>query len=529
MNQWIERYVHLVTATHKRYILLHDRDGLLTYDELRRAIEELGYVLLSAETAWQVRIHYELTSNVNPHRKILLVPARYSPLPDMAADIYLVEIGLRELFPLLDATVLQDLPIPALAVISAMRQYTRLGREATVKWLLEHIYNIDADSLKTSPDRDRILQALRKVYEHPAGSNSVIQDYLQTLAAPHKREFNRLMDQVSAYINHPATTADAWFDRVPILGKAMCWAMDWPDKTGLDRLNGVMLSINRQFQLFLDTSYESLFSLSAAKRPAVISRVLDYVQAQSSEKKALIVIDGMNVWQGQLFVEALVNSGLIPIVGATMAYIPSITAWSRQALFKGGRPDLTTDNHREGKLFELYWQTTGLQPNQIHYSAFSYGTPFPLMPLPDTIIRLGLVCNDLDNLMHGTILGNSQLEKATRHWITDGPVLPLIASLKQSGFTCYITADHGNLEATGLKSLKLAEKIGALSRSKRHIQFTNALLVSSFKEQNPQLDIGIRDRSIYLRDTSAFTTESKTVITHGGSHFWEVLVPFIQV
>jgi len=529
MNQWIDRYIQLATATHKRCILLHDRNGLLAHAELRRAIEQVGHSLFRAETPWQVRIHYEVSCNDITQPTILLVPAGYRPLPDMATNTYLVEVGLRDLFPLLDAATLQGLSATALTAISVVRQYAHLGREATLKWLLKHVYNIDADSLKTRPDRHRVVQALRKVNEHAAGSNSVIQAYLRTLAAPHKTEFNRILDKVSTYLDHPATAPDAWFERVAILAQAMHWAITWPDKTEMDRLDDVVPLINRQFQSFLDTSYESLFSLSAIKRPAVVSRVLDYMHAQPSEKKALIVIDGMNIWQGQMLVDALVNSGLTPLVGATIAFIPTITAWSRQALFKGSRPDMTTDNHKEGKLFEQYWQTTGLQPNQVQYNTFSFTAPFSLMNQSSAVVRLGLVCNDLDNLMHGTILGNSQLEHATQQWINSGPVLPIITDLKLNGFTCYITADHGNVEAVGVKNLKLVEKIGAMSRGKRHIQFSNMLLASSFKEQNPQLDTGIRDQSVYLRDTSAFTVEHQTIITHGGSHFWEVIVPLIKV
>lgn len=529
MSHWIDRYIQLATATHKRHILLHDRDGLLTHTDLRRAIEQLGYSLGRAETPWQVRIHYEVGISEGRQAMLLLVPSGYRPLPDIAADTHQVEVGLRDLFPLLDAAVLRGLPGSALTIISTTRQYHRLERDATLKWLLEHVYNVDVDSLRTSPDRNRIMQALRSVNEHPAGSNAAIRDYLQTLATPYRAEFARLMAEATAYLDHPTTIPDTWFERIATLGQAMRWALTWPDETFLTELNGLAPLLNDQFQVFLDSHYESLFSLSAGKRPAVVSRVLDYMRARPSEKKALIVIDGMNVWQGQLLAEGLTNAGLMPVVKTTMAYIPTITAWSRQALFRGSRPDLATDNHREGKLFEKYWQVAGLQANQIQYGKFTYAIPGPVLPLPTTVVRLGLVCNDLDDLMHGTIFGTSQLEQATQKWITNGPILPLITDLKKAGFNCYITADHGNLEAVGLKNLTSAEKVGAISRSKRHIHFANEALATSFVRENPTLHVGIRGRSIYLRDRSAFTIEQQTVVTHGGSHFWEVLVPFIEL
>jgi hypothetical protein len=529
MTNWIDRYIGLIKATHKQIVLLHDRDGLLDYAELRQAVEQIGYSILRAETPWQVRIHYELRNPAGLHPLIIRIPADYRPLPDIVEETHLIFIGLLELFPLLDTSVLQGLSPLALTSISSVRQYEYLAREATVKWLLEHLYNIDVDSLKTTPDRDRVVQAYRKIDEHPAGSNSAIQSYMKLLAEPFQTEFDRLLNKLNDTHQVIATTPETWFERASLLGQAMRWAMAWPNNLLSAQLSSVITEMNDQFQSFLDIHYEQLFSLSAAKRPAVVSRVLDYLRVQPGKKTALIVLDGLNIWQGQLLAESLFSAGLHPVEGATMAYIPSITAWSRQALFKGKRPDLTTDNRREGKLFEQYWHEWAFQSNQVQYSTFSYAHPFDFTTLPNTTVRLGLVCNDLDDLIHSTKFGNEQLQQATQQWIRTGPILPLITQLKQRDFTCYITADHGNVEAVGLKNLKIAEKVGALSRSKRHIQFANTVLVSAFIDQNPHLSIGIRDRSVYLRDASAFTTEDQTVVTHGGSHIWEVIVPLIKV
>jgi hypothetical protein len=142
---------------------------------------------------------------------------------------------------------------------------------------------------------------------------------------------------------------------------------------------------------------------------------------------------------------------------------------------------------------------------------------------------LGLVCNDLDEVMHGSILGNNQLMSSTEQWIEKSRIVEIMDELRIRGFQIYITADHGNIEATGLKNLTLKEKVGALSRSKRHLHFTNDVLLTSFREQNSGLTLGLKGLSVYLRHQEAFTSENVQVITHGGSHFWEVIVPFISI
>jgi hypothetical protein len=142
---------------------------------------------------------------------------------------------------------------------------------------------------------------------------------------------------------------------------------------------------------------------------------------------------------------------------------------------------------------------------------------------------LALVCNDLDDIMHGSILGNEQLKTSTEQWIVKSKIVESIAGLKAKGFQVYITADHGNIEATGLKNLTIKDKLGALSRGKRHLHFTNETLMENFMSLNSSIEVGKKGLSLYLKKQEAFTNENTLVITHGGSHIWEVIVPFICI
>jgi hypothetical protein len=142
---------------------------------------------------------------------------------------------------------------------------------------------------------------------------------------------------------------------------------------------------------------------------------------------------------------------------------------------------------------------------------------------------LGLVCNDLDNIMHGSILGDDQLKTSTEQWIEKSQIVQTIIELKAQGFQVFLTADHGNLQATGLKNLTIKDKVGALSRSKRHLHFTNETLLETFRKDNQNLSLGKKGLSVYLKHQEAFISENEQVITHGGSHLWEVVVPFITI
>ena len=65
----------------------------------------------------------------------------------------------------------------------------------------------------------------------------------------------------------------------------------------------------------------------------------------------------MNFWQWEIIAGKLKEHGLEFKTHSTLAYLPSITAWSRQAIFKGDKPDLTKDNSKESDYFLQYWKS----------------------------------------------------------------------------------------------------------------------------------------------------------------------------
>ena len=86
----------------------------------------------------------------------------------------------------------------------------------------------------------------------------------------------------------------------------------------------------------------------------VLKRLQDRVILKNS-KIAFIVIDGMNYWQWTLLKHCLESQKLTVEEKPTLSWIPSITAWARQSIFGGKKPDLSIDNRSEGELFKNFW------------------------------------------------------------------------------------------------------------------------------------------------------------------------------
>jgi len=342
-------------------------------------------------------------------------------------------------------------------------------------------------------------------------------------------KLNSIIGYLSEQENTIEDLYEQWFNLVQVLAKAKILALSSKNQSLKNNLDEVTGKLNHRFQLFLDNAYPSLFSLTGVRRPVYVGRVLEYINAQPDQRKALVVIDGMNYWQWLLIEKKLHSSGLSVDSKATLAFIPTITAWSRQSLFRGSKPNLSESNAGEMNLFKDYWKDKGYSPHQIDFLKFGINQPIKIDSVSDDVRVLSLVCNDLDEIMHGSKLGNDQLMSSTLQWFEKSQIVAIFKSLKSKGFKIFITTDHGNVEATGIKNLKLKEKVGSLSRGKRYIQFSNETMLKNFSEHNPDLIIGTKENSVYLRHEEAFTTENVNVVTHGGSHIWEVLIPLGEI
>ncbi len=320
-----------------------------------------------------------------------------------------------------------------------------------------------------------------------------------------------------------------WFSLMNVISKTKIKSLNSLNIQLIRNFHEIETLVNARFQRFIDNTYSTIFSLSGVKHPAVVTRILEHIKAQFQNRKVLLVIDGMSHWQWEILAKSLNDAGVNFNLKTTLAFIPTITAWSRQAIFKGDRPELTEDNSREGEFFLRFWEQNGLQRYQVHFERIGVNFPTDLNGISDNVLIMGLVCNDLDDVMHGSVLGEKQLFASTSQWIEQCNIVNFIKLLREKGFTIFITSDHGNVEAKGIKNLRLKEKVGSISRGKRHLFFSNETMLSNFLSLNPGLVTGTRNTTVYLRNYDAFTNENEILVTHGGSHFWEVLVPFITI
>lgn len=284
---------------------------------------------------------------------------------------------------------------------------------------------------------------------------------------------------------------------------------------------------NTAFQDALQASYPQTKNASAVKKPRIVSKILDYLHFNFREKKiALIVVDGMALWQYELLKNRLPGTKHEEVI---YSWLPSITQLSRQAIFRG---DIPLTDYRQGptseeRLWKMYWTEKGCHAFEVVYQHEKID-----FSNIDSVTKLAIVFKDLDNKMHSST-DYADLLMLTKNWMDRSKIAQVVEDLLSKKFTVFLTSDHGNIQAKGWRSLQGREKLGANksgSRSQRHIEYAEQWLSDEFMANNPEMEDSVvkEAQALYFKNDLSFSNE-ETLVTHGGAHLLEVLIPFIEI
>lgn len=317
------------------------------------------------------------------------------------------------------------------------------------------------------------------------------------------------------------------------------------DPSTSERINKLQTQMDTGFTNWLLRRYAGLVNLPPVP-PVMLHHLPRFLSRQvaegGSKKVALLVIDGLALDQWLVIREALV--GREPRLRfrehAVFAWIPSITAVSRQAAFAGKAPVFFPNSihttEREPMLWTQFWADQGLAPNEIVYAKGlgdgSLESISEALSHPKARVA-GLVIDKVDRIMHGMELGSAGMHNQVRQWAQHSYLSGLLTLLLDLGFRVYVTSDHGNLEAEGCG--QPAEGAVADLRGERVRVFPDAALRDRVKARFPGAlewdSIGLPNDYLPLIAPSreAFVQERQHIVSHGGIAVEELIVPFVQI
>lgn len=312
-----------------------------------------------------------------------------------------------------------------------------------------------------------------------------------------------------------------------------------------DEVSGLQAAVDEAFSSWLARHYAALANLPPVPPAMVhhVPRLLARKLASSPKAKvALVVVDGMS-WTQWLVIRDLLSESHERFdlrEDATLAWLPTLTSVSRQALFAGLPPlyfpDSIDGTEKEPALWTKFWSDHGLAAHQVAYrKGLGKGDPEQTLDLlTDPRIRVvGLVVDTLDRILHGAELGARGVLGQVEHWARDGYLGKLLRLLLVHGFRPVVTSDHGNVEATGCG--RPGEGALAELRGERVRVYSDPALRARVSERFPQARLpalAALPDSYYplvapLR--RAFVQEGECIVAHGGDALEELIVPLVTV
>jgi hypothetical protein len=305
-------------------------------------------------------------------------------------------------------------------------------------------------------------------------------------------------------------------------------------------------SVEEAFGQWMLKRYGSLHNLPYQQQPVMVHHIARFLSVERTRKKlskvALLVLDGLAFDQWLLVRRALeAADGAWRFQESTaFAWVPTLTSVTRQSIFAGEPPlyfpDSLATTSKERNHWLRFWEDEGVQRGGVELVTNIDG---PFDPKVEAALGnarlsvLGVVWNKVDEIMHGMQMQTAGMHDLVRLWAKQGHLHNLLVRLHDEGFAVYLTADHGNVTATGVGNPRegvLAETKGKRVRVYDRNEFLEEV-ASKFPDSLRWPNHGLPPaRHVLLAgDLKAFTDAGDEIVSHGGIALEEVLVPFVAI
>ena len=291
--------------------------------------------------------------------------------------------------------------------------------------------------------------------------------------------------------------------------------------------------------------YADLILQPVTKGPVMVHHVPRFLRHRRSageSKVALLVFDGLAFDQWVQIRERLIASTprFAFDEGTAFAWLPTVTSVSRQALFSGLKPrefdDSIERTDTEESLWKTFWQNEGVNANEVMYRrALRQIDQLDVLEADLNDRRpkvVGLIIDEVDDRLHKE-RSKKDVAMWIGNWLTSGFVDRLLSLLLDKAYHIYLTADHGNVESTGIG--RPGQGVIAETRGERVRVYRSEPLLANSAEDYPttlRLDIAglpANFMPLFAGGRTAFVPKGEQVVVHGGVSIEELIVPFVKV
>jgi hypothetical protein len=300
------------------------------------------------------------------------------------------------------------------------------------------------------------------------------------------------------------------------------------------------------FRLWMVDRYGSLHNLPHHNQPVMVHQIPRFLAVERGRKKldkiALLVLDGLALDQWLLLRRSLEAGDRAWRFqeSTAFAWVPTLTSVSRQSIFAAEPPLFFPDSLEAPSKEKAHWQRFWEDQN-VHRAGVELVTNLKADDDPSLesaltnprLSVLGIVWNKVDDIADTMQMKTAGQHNQVRLWASQGHLHRLLSKLCDEGFTVYLTADHGNVTATGIGVPRegiLVETKGRRVRVYDRAEFRDEV-ADRFPESIRWPGYGLPPtRHVLLAgDLTAFTQRGEEIVAHGGISLEEVMVPFVAV
>lgn len=245
-------------------------------------------------------------------------------------------------------------------------------------------------------------------------------------------------------------------------------------------------------------------------------------------KTLLLVVDAMGLESWFAIRRVWQQRGVFTSVSerAAFAIIPTLTSWSRRALFEGRLPNQFGPADHSPALERAKWSDS--------VQGGRYFSSIELEGIRDSLYQgkpTAIVDVSWDKRGHAIDPSTESIAEAAASWARRCAVAELIMEAVQLGYRCVITADHGQAASRGAGLPNLGAAIE--ERSKRCINLSSSAAVAACQH------LGIADfkpmtlpkgnNLLFAKYGEAFDYKGAPSVSHGGLSIEEMIVPVIEI
>ena len=636
MTEWQDRVLARFRQTDTPVAAALDPDRILLEEQIVQALRADRFDLLTYTDPITFRHAYEPgyraprdNGEETPRLIVRFTHTRRESVPyDLLQKGECIRLTLADLFPGLDYQTVQALGprhYDALYRAAQTLRGRRLGRNQTARFILEEVFSIRPDEVRTSADLiallckvhyshqtvpdilvdhclktwdgrvDAGLPDIRSLFEHGAfmaylqdewagyisGGDPTptvpfdddrirlhvdtffLEGALKPLPAPpsvqipewaqrgiirdHDGErvyrLECLLDRLRKTLPGPDARLDNWKQCARLWAEAVT-LFSGPSSSALNEVRPRYQALHREIETafgeWILATFPTLPDRPYLPAPVMVHQIPHYLAHRGGDHIALIVMDGMALDQW-LIIKEMLGDEFFYTDDLICAWVPTLTSISRRSLFAGEKPSLVSGVNGNLRGEEILWRTFWHnQEGPKRSVGYSRGNTLTSLAEVDELVHdatpavAGFVINTIDNLIHNTTMGMPQMHDGIRRWMETGTLRRFVTRLLDRDYRVYITADHGNVCASGVGAPRqgdLVEETSLRARVYHHASFAGEAHAAFPKDSCvwPSQYLGTGHAVLLAGGLSAFSPPGTEVVSHGSIALEEVFVPFIEI